>query len=688
MSADFSLEKIEGIGKKRLESLKRLGIQTPAEVLTYFPRDYKDRSRFSQISDCFMNNLDEIVVRVTVLGHEYISPHSKNRILKIRVTDGTVNASLVCFNRYFLKDTFIQGQEYILAGKFEFKYNEFQSSDFEILNPEEEPYNSGRIIPIYPLTEGITNKLMRKIVFECLTRCIDFKKESLPDYLIKKYGLVSRGFSLLNIHFPESMEACARACERLKYYEFFEFQFTLALKKHYYHQAVKQRKMVVSDKLAQVEELLPYNLTDDQKTALKEILNDITGTNQMNRLLLGDVGSGKTVVGLLSAIPVIESGYQAALMAPTEILAAQHYQTVKTIFQSCNYECALLTGALSPKERKDILEGLAEGRIQLVIGTHALFQQSVNFKSLGYVMIDEQQRFGVMQRLELVKKGDNPDILHLSATPIPRTLSLSLYGDLDISIIREKPAGRKKVSTSVIKENQLSFAYDKIKTEIDSGHRAYIIYPLVEDSDKIELKAASVMYKKIKNEILAGISCGIVYGTMNSDDKDKVMNDFKTGKISVLVSTTVVEVGVDVPEATVMLIEHAERYGLSTLHQLRGRIGRGGEPAYCYLVAPGDSTESSARRLKIMEETDDGFIIAEEDLMIRGPGEFLGVRQHGSLPFKLASLSQDKELLYAAREDAFSIIQKDPEMKNAENSILKNTIYKKFISQNRDLLGS
>ncbi len=685
---NYLITEFEGIGPKKADLLAKLGIVDSVSLLTYFPTGYEDRTEYETIY-AGVSNEKSIQVKIKVTGFDRIKTRGRGPdILKVNITDGETNAALVCYNRYYLKDTLKKDTEYIVIGKFEFKYNEFQCSNFEIEIPGENVFNYGRIVPVYALTKGITQKLLRKLVFDALKTCINESSESLPCYILKKRVLASRIFAIKNIHFPENENAINKARQRLIYYEFFEMHLSLAIKKKYINTKNKNRKLKKTDIISKTQGALDFDLTGDQVRALCDVLKDIHADNPMSRLLLGDVGCGKTVVAVLPALIFLENGYQVAFMAPTEILANQHYKTVSDLLKIPRYNIHLLSGSMTAKEKQRVSHALNSGEIHFVIGTHALFQDLINFKDLAYVIIDEQHRFGVKQRLELMKKAKNPDVLYLSATPIPRSLALTLYGDLDISVIKEKPANRIPVKTTVIQESDLKQTFDFIKEQTQKGQKAYIVYPLIEDSDKIELKAAATEYDKVKNSYFKNVNCGLIHGRMNVREREETMQGFINGSISVLFSTTVIEVGVDVPEATVMLIENAHRYGLSTLHQLRGRIGRGNEQSYCFLVLPKNTTENAVKRVRIMEKTNDGFEISQKDLEMRGPGEFLGTRQHGILPFRLASLTQDKELFFKAREDVENVMQSDPELKRRENLILKNTVYKNFMQKYKALLRS
>ncbi|MFQ5583135.1 MAG: ATP-dependent DNA helicase RecG, partial [Calditrichia bacterium] len=477
----------------------------------------------------------------------------------------------------------------------------------------------------------------------------------------------------------ESMQHLQGALRRFKYEELFFLELLMALSRHFHRLPVHGLRVEFdNDKIREMVSSLPFSLTEAQRKVLREIYYDLKSSQPMNRLLQGDVGSGKTVVALLSLFMVIAAGYQGALMAPTEILAQQHYFSIRDLLKESSLKIAYLIGSLKAKEKKEIQKRIRTGEVDLVIGTHALIQENVQFRNLGLVIIDEQHRFGVLQRAELIEKGGNPHVLVMTATPIPRTLALTLYGDLDVSVIDKLPPGRQSISTFWRTEEKLTLIYEFIRQKVQQGQQAYIVYPLVEESEKLDLKAATEAYHHLRQKVFSEFKLSLLHGRIPMEEKEKIMSDFKAGKTHILISTTVIEVGVDVPNASVMLIEHAERFGLSQLHQLRGRVGRGLEKSYCILVTPKDINEISRKRMEILESTTDGFLIADEDLKLRGSGDFFGTRQHGLPDLNYADLIQDKNIVIAARKDAFELIRQDPHLRFNQHLQTREYFRKKF----------
>jgi ATP-dependent DNA helicase RecG len=543
--------------------------------------------------------------------------------------------------------------------------------EFEILKEEKDLLNTGRIVPIYPLTEGLNQRQLRTYVKGSLDRYGSLIEETLPHPLLQERDLISKKEAIHSIHFPEEMEMVNKSRRRLAYEEIFYLELLLALKKKVYKTSKKgiafsdvgahgytplQQKLLL---------LLPFELTAAQQRVLNEIQHDMASPLTMHRLLQGDVGSGKTIVALLSMLRVVEHGYQAALMAPTEILAEQHYLVLSHLMEKIEIQVILLVGGMRQKEREEAYQAIENGEGRIIVGTHALIEEEVKFHSLGLVVVDEQQRFGVMQRAQLAKKSnalEAPDYLVMTATPIPRSLSLTLYGDLDISVIDEMPPGRQPIVTRWAKASQRVKIYGFIRDKVKEGQQVYIIYPLVEESEKLDLQAATEMFQKLKEKIFPDVNVELIHGKMKRDEKDGIMERVRKGEIHILVSTTVIEVGVDVPNATIMLIENAERFGLAQLHQLRGRIGRGAERSYCILMTSGRVSMEAQERLKTLAATQDGFKIAEKDLRLRGPGEFFGTRQHGLPPLRIVDLLADTKIISQARGDAFKVVEEDPNL--------------------------
>jgi ATP-dependent DNA helicase RecG len=561
--------------------------------------------------------------------------------------------------------------------------------EFEIVSKsggekdEEELIHTGRIIPLYPSTAELKklwldSRGLRRVLKPLLDNVSNLVTETLPQSVISDSNLLSLPKALKNIHFPEDLQVTNLARSRLAFDELFYLELMLALRKKKIHReegiAFQKPRNLVRSAL----KMLPFELTPAQKKVLREIAADMMSKTSMHRLLQGDVGSGKTVVALVAMLMAVESGYQAALMAPTEILAEQHYITIHQMLESLGIKTILLTSSVVGSERESILEDIAQGAAKVIIGTHALIQKKVDFFKLGLVVIDEQHRFGVMQRAKLKQKGSSPDVLVMTATPIPRSLALTLYGDLDVSVIDSLPPGRKTIKTYLYSGSSKSEIYEFLEKELQKGHQAYIVYPLVEESEKADLKAATQSHELLKKEIFPHRRLALLHGRIRSKDRESIMQAFRNGDYDILVATTVVEVGVDVPNATVMIIEHAERFGLSQLHQLRGRIGRGEDQSFCLLVADPPLSEEAQKRLKAMCSTTDGFKISEIDLKLRGPGEFFGTRQHGLPELKIADIVTDAKLLYQARSWAFKIIEEDPNLTQKENLCIRSNFVRKY----------
>ncbi|HTL89439.1 MAG TPA: ATP-dependent DNA helicase RecG, partial [Leptolyngbya sp.] len=537
-----------------------------------------------------------------------------------------------------------------------------EDPELEVLDTEGESLNSptvGRIVPVYPLTEGVGADLVRRTVSAALPAIANLH-EPIPKGLLTEYGLTGIQDAIANIHFPNDPEALEAARRRLVFDEFFYLQLGLLQRRHEQRQTQESAILAPTGKLIDdFYKLLPFQLTKAQQRVTNDILNDLQQPTPMNRLVQGDVGSGKTVVAVISILAAIQSGYQAAFMAPTEVLAEQHYRKLVEWFNQLHLPVELLTGSTKAAKRREIHNGLQTGELPLLVGTHALIQDKVNFDRLGLVVIDEQHRFGVQQRARLQQKGEHPHVLTMTATPIPRTLALTLHGDLEVSQIDELPPGRKPIQTTALTGRDRQQAYDLMKREIAQGRQIYVVLPLVEESEKLDLKSAIDEHQHLKEDVFPDFSVGLLHGRMTSAEKDEAITQFRDSKTQILVSTTVVEVGVDVPNATVMMIEHAERFGLSQLHQLRGRVGRGGSQSFCLLMSSSKS-ETAVQRLKVLEQSQDGFFISEMDMRFRGPGAVLGTRQSGLPDFALASLVEDQEVLELAREAAERTIQKDP----------------------------
>ncbi|HHT9129250.1 MAG TPA: ATP-dependent DNA helicase RecG [Candidatus Brocadiaceae bacterium] len=651
---------VKGVGPKRNEIFGKLGIHTICDMLYYFPREYKDHTKIQKISEAKIGT--EISIQGKVLGINTRISRNRKHLLEVFVGDETGAVAATWFNQPFLTNKFHVGDKVLLHGKVgAYKYLQLLSPEYEIIHDEETNIQEGGIVPVYPLTEHISQVHFRKIMKEAVHRFTDSVEEILPKEIIKKNQLIPLSNAIRNIHFPETVEYLKNAKSRLVYDELFILELAMALRRRDIKEEMGIPFKVGPNVDAHIRNLIPFTLTNAQERVINEIKKDMQSNKPMNRLLQGDVGSGKTVVAIYAILVAIANGYQSAFMVPTEILAEQHFQTLQKYLHRSNVRIHLLTGNTHSKHKKDALEQIRTGQVDLIIGTHAIIEEAVQFKKLGLVVIDEQHKFGVIQRLKLKEKGFMPDVLIMTATPIPRTLSLTLFGDLDISILDEMPPGRSPAKTFWIPKNKEKEAYNFIHGEIAKGGQVFIVYPLVEESKALDLKSAVTEAKKLQSDIFPTLKIGLLHGQMKSAEKDKIMTDFKEKRYDILVSTVILEVGIDVPNATVMVVEHAERFGLAQLHQLRGRIGRGSEQSYCLLLG-NPQTYESRERLKIMTKTCDGFKIAEMDFRLRGPGEFFGTRQHGLPELRISDLIKDFPILKQARSDAFGIVSKDPHL--------------------------
>jgi len=651
-----NVQHVQYVGKVRAQKLNKLGIKTIGDLITYYPRDYEDRTREKRVSE--LVNDDECAVILKVISDVSLNRPRRNlRIYKTVGTDDTGYVTLTWFNQDYVREKIFRDKTYVFFGRVK-----RTGIYIEIVNPVFEEVSSERkkttgIQPVYALTAGITQTYLRMIQRNALDLVAGKLTEILPEELRREFSLAEINFTLENIHFPGSFEAKEKARKRLVFDELLMLQLGLLQLKSK-QKAVTGIKMEKKPLVDRFINQLPFQLTRAQLRVYREIEEDmIVGEKQMNRLIQGDVGSGKTIVAVLAILLTVLNGYQAVFMVPTEILAEQHYQSINRLFRENDYglATALLTGSVPKKEKDKIKEGIKNNEYNLIIGTHALLEEDVEFARLGLVVTDEQHRFGVKQRAVLAAKS-NPHILVMTATPIPRTLSLILYGDLDISIIDELPPDRKPVKTYAVDESMRERVYSFIRNTVQEGRQAYIICPLVEESDEIEAEAAMSLAERLREEKLKGLSVGLVHGKMKWKDKEKVMSDFAKGSIQVLVSTTVVEVGVNVPNATIMVVENAERFGLAQLHQLRGRVGRGKHQSYCILFCQSKS-EIARKRMEIMTRYNDGFKISEKDMELRGPGDIFGVRQHGLPEFKIANLYEDMEILKEVQKAAEDIIK-------------------------------
>jgi len=686
ISLQTNVQMVKGVGPQRAELLAQRGIYTLEDLLNYLPFRYEDRIRFSKIKEVQPNGVYTLRARV-MSGQAIRGMYGRDAIYHLLVQDDTGSLPCKFFHGGYLEGRLKPGQEMILHGKVEIDKmrparREMVNPQIEVLGGEEaDSTEMGRIVPVYEAVGTFGTRQIRRAIYATLQNLDPHILDVLPAEMRRRLGLPSRRDALIQTHFPppeESLEALnlfrSPAQRRLIFEEFFLYQLSLVLGRKATRKENAIPFRVREDKVREaLKRILPFKPTGAQKRVLAEIAADLERPVPMNRLLQGDVGSGKTIVALQAAVIAMENGCQAALMAPTEILAVQHYLASRRILAPGGYRVELLISGLKSAEKTAARERIRTGEAQLVIGTHALIEESVEFQRLGFVAIDEQHRFGVMQRKKLmdkaVKHGHAPHVLVLTATPIPRTLSLTLYGDLDVSVVDELPPGRTPIETRMTTEAHLPGVWESLRREVEAGHQAYVVYPVIEES-KLELKAAMEEYVRLSKTVFPKLRVGLLHGRLSSEEKEDVMQRFRRNEVQILVATTVVEVGVDVPNATVMVIEHAERFGLSQLHQLRGRIGRGAQKSHCILVAPARLTEEGRARLETMVRTNNGFEIAETDLQLRGPGEFFGTRQSGELGFHVASSLRDRELLELARKEAFTLAE-DPDKKETLQGVLR-----------------
>jgi len=684
LKLDSPVQYIKGIGPKRALYFKRLNIENVKDLLFLAPHRYLDYSTVLKIKDLKINDEATIIGRVHLI--ETKRAMRRGEMVNILLKDDTGSIVLRWFNRPDLKNKFKIGDWLMVSGKVTFFYNkQFINPLYEIIGEEDSASKKigGAIIPIYPLTEGLGLWDIRRAMNIAIDLCLDRVEEITPQYLLDKHNLPSLKKAIRNIHFPQSLDEAKIARQRLVYDEFFLFELALARRKTIVksQQGVALRESgVLTKKFLQ---LLKFELTSGQKKIIDEIISDMAKPRPMNRLLQGDVGSGKTVVALYALLIAGENGYQGAMMVPTEILAEQHYLNHYQVLNSLGVKSVLLTSSIKGSNREEIIHQIQTGEAKIVFGTHALIEEGIDFKNLGLAIIDEQHRFGVMQRAALVNKSVNPHFLVLSATPIPRTLALTLYGDLDISTLTEKPAGRGEVITKLYLENEKIGVYKFINSELQKGCQAFVVCPIIEKSEKLELKSATEVYIEIC-KIFPDFSVGLIHGRLSTQERIKIMSDFRNGSIKILVATTVIEVGVDIPNATIMLILHPERFGLAQLHQLRGRIGRGAEKSYCFLLLSKFVVQETYERISFFEKNNDGFALAKKDMQLRGPGEILGKKQHGLPDIKIGDLELDQDLLFLARDDAFAIVNNDPEIKLPEHYPIKR--YLKEFREKEELL--
>jgi ATP-dependent DNA helicase RecG len=662
------LQFLKGVGPQRAKLLANLGLRTVEDALYYLPARHEDRSQLTPLRSLKPGDVTTVTGAIRAISPP---PRGRPRMpLSVLLGDGTGFLTCVWFGQPYLERVFQRGQRLIVHGKVQ-RYRsgplQMQVKDFEIAedegasDPSEEALHAGRLVPVYGLTRGLTARPMRRLMKRLVDGYVEGLEDPLPDDLRARHRLEGLPEALRAGHFPRTEADYAAARRRLVYDEFLLLQLGLAIRRHRQGRQPGLRMNPPGALARRLLASLPFALTPAQERVWREIRLDMAEPYPMNRLLQGDVGSGKTVVAALAILTAVESGYQAALMAPTEILAEQHVMTLTALLEPLAVPVALLTNAVKGRARERLLAELAAGEIGCVVGTHALVQENVKFHRLGLAVVDEQHRFGVSQRATLRRKGESPDVLVMTATPIPRTLALTLYGDLEVSVIDQLPPGRKPVITRARAESARSQIYRFLREQVSAGRQVYVVCPLVEESEAIDLRAATEMAERLQREVFPDLRIGLLHGRMSFPEKERVMREFKAGAIHILVSTTVIEVGIDVPNASVMLVEHAERFGLSQLHQLRGRVGRGPWKSYCILLAAA-SSEEAKQRLSAMTATNDGFKIAEADLALRGPGDFFGTRQSGLPEFRVADLLRDAAALEAARRDAATLIRDDPHL--------------------------
>lgn len=667
---------IKGVGPNRAVLLNKLGIFTLKDLIEYYPRDYEDRSKPKKIIELVDGEI--ALVKATVQTRLVEARIRKGLILyKVKVADETGFLEITWYNQSYLKNQIKQGDTYSFFGKVSFKYNkkEMNSPVFDLENKTK---NTGKIIPIYPLTYNLSQNVIRTIMENGMREVNGNLKETLPEYILKENNLYDINLATKQIHFPDNFEKYDKARKRLVFEELLIMQLALLNLKKSYTTEEKGIQFSKDVKMSELIDELPFKLTKAQIRVLEEIDNDMESDKPMNRLLQGDVGSGKTIVSIVAAYKAVKCGYQVAIMAPTAILATQHLESFTQILGKYGINCELLISNITKKRKEELLTRLQNGEIDILIGTHALLEENVVFKNLGLVVTDEQHRFGVKQRSTIVAKGNNPDTLVMTATPIPRTLALILYADLDISIIDELPPNRQKIDTFAVTKHLEDRVNNFIKKQINEGRQAYIVCPLVEENEEINAQSVLELTQKYKEEIFKDYRVEYLHGKMKPKEKDEIMESFKKGEIDVLISTTVIEVGVNVPNASIMVVENAERFGLAQLHQLRGRVGRGEYKSYCILKYQGNS-DIIRQRMQVMQETNDGFKISEKDLELRGSGEFFGTKQHGLPEFKIANIFEDMKMLKDIQMIAIRILKDDPDLSLEKNKLLKNAVDNKFL---------
>jgi len=671
---ETNIQYLKGVGPKRALLFNKLGIATVRDLLYYIPRRYLDRSLIKSIGEIKIGQ--SLTVSGQVADTGLVHTRRNFTIFNLMVNDDTGYLLCKWFNQPYLKERFQVGDRIAVSGLVQSDHGlSMVNPEYELLDNEDaELIHTGRIVPLHPATAGLSAKQIRQLIKSALDGYLDQVPEPLPLEIVASLGLLGLREALAQIHFPDSIETSTEARKRLAFEELLYLELILLLKKHSLQSQIIGSSLQGSDWERAFTDILPFQLTEAQKKVISEISHDMDQTRPMHRLLQGDVGSGKTVVALAAMIKAVKGDAQAGLMAPTELLAEQHYNSLRPWLSKLNITSALLTSKVKNSLKNEIYRGLQNGRISVCTGTQALIQESVEFSNLGLVIVDEQHRFGVKQRSDFRFKGRYPHTLVMTATPIPRTLAMTLYGDLDVSTIDQLPHGRQKITTKWTNEANRSKVYSFIEEQLEQGRQAYVVYPVIEESDKIELKAAIKMHHVLAQKIFVDRRVGLMHGQLSTEERQAVMDEFRSGNIDILVSTTVIEVGIDIPNANIMFIEHAERFGLSQLHQLRGRVGRGNYKSYCILMAGPKLTPEARQRLDTMQMISDGFKIAEKDLELRGPGEFWSIRQHGLPQLKIADLSRDVSLISPARDEAKRILSVDPGLIKSEHNGIKGNL--------------
>lgn len=669
---------VKTVGPNRVKLLNKLNIYTLKDLIEYYPRDYEDRSKPKNLYECIDG--EEVLIEAMATGRINEMHKGRMTISRLIVKDQTGTCYITWFNQGYLRDKFQPGRMYRFFGKISNKNGRLEMNS-PVYDEIDQSKNTGKIIPIYPLTFELKQNTLRRIIENGLLEVKGQLPETLPEYILKENNLWDINNTIERIHFPVEFSDFNKARERLVFEELLTMQLALLKLKNNYEHETDGIQFSKDVHMSNVINMLPFRLTKAQLRVLEEIDRDMESNKPMNRLLQGDVGSGKTVVAMIAAYKAVKSGYQATIMAPTAILASQHLESFKGILDELGIRTELLISNVTKKKKAEILEKLQSGEIDVLIGTHAILEENVVFKNLGLVVTDEQHRFGVKQRSTIAAKGQNPDIIAMSATPIPRTLALILYGDLDISIIDELPPNRKKIETFAVRKNMEERVNNFIKKQIAEGRQAYIVCPLVEENEDMEgLQSVVELAEKYQKETFSEYKVAYLHGKMKPKEKDEIMQRFKDGEIQILIATTVIEVGVNVPNASIMVVENAERFGLAQLHQLRGRVGRGEYQSYCILKYEGNG-ETIRQRMKVMCDTNDGFIISEKDLELRGSGDFFGTEQHGLPEFKIANLFEDMAVLKKVQGLALKIMEDDPLLEKEKNAKLNDLVKEKFSSR-------